>query len=192
MNLQSNPGNRLIINECNSGNLVQRDSCSSICCCNSIRAIYLGWKTPNWILEHSVFLPASRRSRVGFLGAFPSIIATRINLAEFLKRGGMHGIVGDRRWARKALTIGQIALVVVLLTGAGLFLRSYAKVLAVPRGFDPSTVAVSIQFSPSTPRCPGIRDMTAPKNGDCFLRKYWRSSNTLRVCGPQDWLISFR
>jgi len=26
MNLQSNPGNRLIINERNSGNLVQRDS----------------------------------------------------------------------------------------------------------------------------------------------------------------------
>ena len=68
-------------------------------------------------------------------GILPSLSATRINLTEFLKSGGMRGIVGDRRRVRSCLAIAQVALVVVLLTGAGLLLRSYAKVLSVHTGF---------------------------------------------------------
>ena len=45
---------------------------------------------------------------------------------------------------RRALAIAQVALVVVLLTGAGLLLRSYAKVLSAPMGFSPSTVTASM------------------------------------------------
>ncbi len=81
-------------------------------------------------------------------GVLPSIMVIRINLAEFLKSSGMRGVVGSRGWVRKMFAVAQIALVVVLLTGASLLLRSYAKVLAVPTGFHPSTVAANIQFSP--------------------------------------------
>jgi predicted permease len=81
-------------------------------------------------------------------GVLPSFTATRINLAQFLKSSGLRGIVGHGTRVRKALAIAQVALVVVLLTGAGLLLRSYAKLLAVPTGFSPSTVAVNLQFSP--------------------------------------------
>ena len=82
-------------------------------------------------------------------GVLPSFTSTRINLAEFLKSGGLRGIVGAGTRVRKGLAIAQVALVTVLLTGAGLLVRSYAKVLAVPTGFSPSTVAVSLQFSPN-------------------------------------------
>ena len=44
--------------------------------------------------------------------------------------------------------IAQVALVVVLLTGAGLLLRSYVNVLSVHTGFSASSVAVNVQLSP--------------------------------------------
>ena len=81
-------------------------------------------------------------------GILPSLSATRINLAEFLKSGGTRGIMGDRRRVRNGLAIAQVALVAVLLAGTGLLLRSYANVLAVHTGFSASTITVSVQLSP--------------------------------------------
>ncbi|WP_158752331.1 ABC transporter permease [Acidobacterium sp. S8] len=81
-------------------------------------------------------------------GILPSLAATRINLAEFLKSGGMRGIMGDRRRVRNGLAIAQVALVVVLLTGAGLLLRSYVKILSLQTGFAASTVTVNVQLNP--------------------------------------------
>jgi len=83
-----------------------------------------------------------------FFGVLPLISAPRINLAEFLKSGGVRGIIGNRSQLRKALAIGQVALVVVLLTGAGLLLRSYAKIISVPTGFSTSTVVATVQLGP--------------------------------------------
>lgn len=80
-------------------------------------------------------------------GMLPSVSATRINLAEFLKSSGMRGVSGDRKRARQGLAVAQIALLVVLLTGTGLLLRSYAKVLSVPTGFSPATVTADVQMS---------------------------------------------
>lgn len=84
----------------------------------------------------------------GFLfGILPSLSATRIEPVEFLKSGGVRGVLGDRRRVRSGLAIAQVALVVVLLAGAGLFLRSYVKVLSVQTGFSASTVAANVELS---------------------------------------------
>ncbi len=80
-------------------------------------------------------------------GVFPSYAITRSNLLEAIKRGRMRGTVGDRRGMRRGFVTTQVALAVVLLAGAGLLLRSYAKVLGTPTGFSPSTTTASIQFS---------------------------------------------
>jgi predicted permease len=80
-------------------------------------------------------------------GMLPSLSATRINLAEFLKSSGMRGVSGDRRRVRHGLAVAQIALLVVLLTGTGLLLRSYANLLSVPTGFSSTTVTASVQMS---------------------------------------------
>jgi predicted permease len=77
-------------------------------------------------------------------GILPALSATRINLSEFLSSAGTRGLVADRRRTRRMLVSAQVALVVVLLTGAGLFLHSYLNVLSVQTGFSPSTIAVSI------------------------------------------------
>ena len=80
-------------------------------------------------------------------GMLPSLSSTRINLAEFLKNTGMRGVLGDRRRVRHGLAVAQIALLVVLLTGTGLLVRSYAKVLSVPTGFSAATVTANVQMS---------------------------------------------
>jgi putative ABC transport system permease protein len=81
-------------------------------------------------------------------GILPSLSATHINLTEFLKSGGVRGIVGSRSRVRGGLAIGQVSLVFVLLTGAGLLLRSYAKLISVPIGFSASTIAMNVQLGP--------------------------------------------
>ncbi len=81
-------------------------------------------------------------------GMLPSLSATRINLVEFLKSSGMRGISGDKRRARRWLAVAQIALLVVLLTGTGLLLRSYVNVLSVSTGFAPATVTANVELSP--------------------------------------------
>ena len=102
-------------------------------------------------------------------GVLPSIAATRINLAEFLQSRGMRGVVGDGRRVRKGLIIVQVALVVVLLTGSGLLLRSYANVLAAPMGFSPSTVTANIMFSPEIAEMPANPLFTTASKRRLFL-----------------------
>ncbi len=80
-------------------------------------------------------------------GMLPSFSATRINLAELLKSSGMRGISGDRRRMGHALAVAQIALLVVLLTGTGLLLRSYVNLLSVPTGYSTETVTADVQIS---------------------------------------------
>ena len=82
-------------------------------------------------------------------GILPALSATRINLAGFLAGAGTRGLVPDRRRTRRMLVTAQVALVVVLLTGAGLFLHSYLNVLSVQTGFSPSTIAVSVPIGPA-------------------------------------------
>ena len=73
---------------------------------------------------------------VGLLtGLAPMLQATRAHLTADLKAGVREGSHGRSR-ARVALLVFQGALSVVLLVGAGLFVRSLTNVLAVRLGYD--------------------------------------------------------
>jgi putative ABC transport system permease protein len=74
-------------------------------------------------------------------GLAPAIQITRSSLSESLKEGG-RGSTGGRRGqrARSGLIISEIALSVILLTGAGLLLRSFVLLLSQDLGFNPSRV----------------------------------------------------
>ncbi|HEX2100562.1 MAG TPA: ABC transporter permease [Candidatus Synoicihabitans sp.] len=74
-------------------------------------------------------------------GLFPALQATRPDLAAAMKQGSAGAGTGRlRHGVRTALVVTEVALAFVLLTGAGLLLRSFARLQAVPTGFDSTNV----------------------------------------------------
>jgi len=74
---------------------------------------------------------------VGLLvGVVPAVRAGRADPGEALKAGGRTATAGPDARRRRALFVGaQVAFSTVLLMAAGLFLRSFVRVLHVDRGF---------------------------------------------------------
>jgi predicted permease len=64
-------------------------------------------------------------------------------LFDELKSGSRSSQAGAHTGVRGALIIGQIALSLILLIGAGLLLRSLIRLQSVPLGFEPSGVLVA-------------------------------------------------
>jgi predicted permease len=69
-------------------------------------------------------------------GAAPALRATRPTLAPSLKEGRGIASASARNRLGRGLIVAQIALSLVLLAGAGLFLRSLIKISSVDTGFD--------------------------------------------------------
>ena len=76
-------------------------------------------------------------------GLVPALEALHTPVANSLQESGRGATAspGARR-ARRALVVSEVAIALVLLTGAGLLVRSFLKVLAVDPGFDPRGLAV--------------------------------------------------
>ena len=84
-------------------------------------------------------------------GLVPALYASSPQLAEGLKEG-TRGISGGRGRQRlhAALIVGEVALSVALLIGAGLLIRSFWRVQQVQPGFDTHTVATMRVSLPRT------------------------------------------
>jgi predicted permease len=72
-------------------------------------------------------------------GLIPALKATRSNANSELKRGG-HQVVSRRFTMRNALVIGQLALSIIVLTTAFLFVRNLIQSTAMDLGFDADRV----------------------------------------------------
>ncbi len=74
-------------------------------------------------------------------GLLPALQLSTTNPAEVLREGGprMLGGRGGRR-VHQGLVVAEIALAVILLSGAGLLIRSFLRVQAANRGFDSRNV----------------------------------------------------
>jgi putative ABC transport system permease protein len=73
-------------------------------------------------------------------GLAPALQATRPNLAGCMKEGGRGTSAGGRHRVRSTLVITEMALAFVLLTGAGLLIRSFFQMQQVDTGFDSTNV----------------------------------------------------
>jgi putative ABC transport system permease protein len=70
-------------------------------------------------------------------GLIPAFASAKPELTEALKEGGRSSTTGARRnQVRNSLVIAEVALALVLLVGAGLLLKSYARVQNIDPGFD--------------------------------------------------------
>jgi putative ABC transport system permease protein len=73
-------------------------------------------------------------------GLVPAWQVTRIELQQALKEGGKTSAQGRGGRLRNALVIAEVALALVLLVGAGLLIKSLARLLESEPGFDSSNV----------------------------------------------------
>jgi len=85
-------------------------------------------------------------------GLVPSLQLSKDDLNRSLREQG-RGSTGNlrrRNHARGVLVVGQVALSMILLVGAGLLIRSFARLRTAPAGFDPKNVlTMKVTLMPS-------------------------------------------
>src|SRR6185369_3088104 len=75
-------------------------------------------------------------------GLVPALRSTRVQPSDAIKEQG-RSIVGESRLGfGSLLVIGQVALSLVLIVAAGLFMRTFASLSAVRLGFDPDPLLI--------------------------------------------------
>jgi putative ABC transport system permease protein len=76
-------------------------------------------------------------------GLAPALQVSNADVHESIKENARGSSDGRRgAWMRNALVVGEIALACVLLVGAGLLMRSFARLLDVNLGFQPEQTAI--------------------------------------------------
>jgi len=83
------------------------------------------------------------------VGIAPALRATKVDLNRTLAEGGRSGTSRRANRAGALLIVGEIALAVVLVTGAGLLGRSFANLLAWKPGFEQDHLVTAWAFTSS-------------------------------------------
>jgi predicted permease len=82
-------------------------------------------------------------------GLAPALKMSKPNLQETLKEGG-RGVSGGRHRVQSVFVVAEFAMALVLLAGAGLMIRSLARLWNVDPGFNPKNVmTVGVSLPPS-------------------------------------------
>jgi putative ABC transport system permease protein len=104
---------------------------------------YIHWELNLNVLLYSFAIAAC--TGIVF-GLAPALQAAKLNLTESLKEGGHGSTVGSRRARlRNSLVVSEVALSVVLLVGASLFVRSFLNLQNARGGFD-TTPLMTMRF----------------------------------------------
>lgn len=96
-------------------------------------------------------------------GMLPALRAAHLDVQSSLRRDGRSGDSSHRMRATRGLAIGQVALAVVIVTAAGLLLKSFWQLRRVDLGFDTTRVLTADVPLPSfdrdtTARAPAFYD----------------------------------
>jgi len=70
-------------------------------------------------------------------GLVPAFRLSRVDLQNALKQGSLRGGVGGHQTLRRCFVVAEVALALLLSVGAGLMLRSFARLISVDPGFSP-------------------------------------------------------
>src|SRR5262249_13672495 len=85
------------------------------------------------------------------LGVAPALKLRRMNLNTELREESRGGTASRAaRWTRTGLAIGQVALALLLLVGAGLLLASFRAIMRLDFGFQSSHVETATVSLPTT------------------------------------------
>jgi predicted permease len=92
------------------------------------------------------------------VGLVPGFAASRPAAQSTLRDAGRGSTAGRRqRRLRSTLVVAEVALAVILTTGAGLLLRSFLTVLAIEPGFNPNQLLTLQIALPVTYRTPDLQ-----------------------------------
>ncbi len=159
-------------------------------------------------------LVAAAMAAVGtgiFFGLLPAIRVSRPRLATVLRAGGRSGAAGQARGrSRSVLLVAEVALAVMLLIGAGLFVSSFVRLTSVDLGADIEgvlTMRVSprVGFAPERIKAdqaraavqiedvfsrlkvlPGVTDVAFMANGSVLMSNGW-SRTVFEIPGVARW-----
>jgi predicted permease len=95
-------------------------------------------------------------------GLLPALRATRVDLAGAMKESG-RSVTGSRTILSKGLLVLQVAMSLVLLVGAGLFLRTLENLKGVDVGFDSKNL---LMFNVN----PGVNRFDAERSAQLFRK----------------------
>ena len=91
--------------------------------------------------RHVLLFAAAASIATGLLfGVAPAWQSARAGIGAVLKEGGRSSTAAGTRWIRSGLLVVEVALSIVLLTGAALLMRSFDRLTNVAPGFDPTGV----------------------------------------------------
>jgi putative ABC transport system permease protein len=100
-----------------------------------------------WVLA---FTLATSVAASLLFGLAPALTTSRVDLNDALKLGGARSVTGGGAGKlRSALVVAEIALSVVLLTGAGLLMKSFVALNSVAMGFRPDHLLLMSASVPS-------------------------------------------
>jgi putative ABC transport system permease protein len=91
-------------------------------------------------------------------GLLPASRSVKLDLNETLKESGKSTAGRERHRLRSLLVFADVALALLLLTGAGLMMKSFARLLQVHAGFDPThtlTLTMSL-WGPKAEDAPAV------------------------------------
>lgn len=100
-------------------------------------------------LDSGVFLFAFAISLLTAIlfGLVPAIQVSRPELRNALGQGTLRSGVGGSRVLRQALVVTEVALALLLLTAAGLMMRSFQRLISVDPGFQPERLLTMEMFT---------------------------------------------
>ena len=99
-------------------------------------------------------------------GLAPALQASKLDVSGSLKEGGRSGEGHRRTSARSLLLIGEVAMSLMLLVGAGLLIKSFMRLQEVQPGFKPERVLIAslslpgAKYKEDQPRIDFYRELT--------------------------------
>jgi predicted permease len=118
-------------------------------------------------------------------GAAPALRLSAADATDALREGGRaHGSLRLRK-SRGFMVLAECALAIMLLTGAGLLLRSLNRLLSIDPGFDPRNVlTIRIEFPSEPPPSAAERTQTSTiASTRAGAREQWMTDLIARVRG---------
>jgi putative ABC transport system permease protein len=104
-------------------------------------------------------------------GLVPALQATRSNLQDSLKEGARGSTAGRRAWLRNGLVVAEIAMSLILLIGASLFVRSFLNLQNASVGFDTAPLMTfrfylpGVVYEPSDAKIQRVQDIVRRVEG---------------------------